>query len=584
MVRFDCFEVDLDGGQIYKRGARLHLREQPFRVLAALLGCPGSVVTREDLRRRLWPDGVFVDFDGLLNTAVATVREVLGDSAAHPRFIETLPKHGYRFIVPVSPPLSDERSAAARKPRLLVLPFVNSTGDAGQDYLSDATTEEIITALAGLAPDMLAVIARTTAMHYKGSQKHVAAIAREVSVDYIVEGALLRAGGAVALTAQLIRASDQSHVWAKRYESTPSGLFNVHSAIAQEIGKHLGIARPEQAADRRKPTADLVAYKLYLEGLHDLSTSTATSLADAKLCFEKAIVRDPQFALAYDALAELHWYLSFLGFAAPSEVSAAGMFYALRALEIDNNLAETHALLAMFRADIGCDKSEIKRALERARQFNPSSPLVKLRCALAWLMPTGRLQEAIAEVESALESDPFSMYTRAWFGCFLWLSRQYDRAIEQAHLMVEIEPDNYLGHWHLGMYCCDKGAFDESIAAHRMAVELSGGSMLTLGWFGLALGKGGRTTEAREVLDRLHAAVGEMYVQPTSFAWTYLGLGAVDDAFVWMDRAADGHDRMLVPVQAYPFLDPLRTDPRYAALLAKMRMRPPAIEAGGIVT
>jgi len=213
----------------------------------------------------------------------------------------------------------------------------------------------------------------------------------------------------------------------------------------------------------------------------------------------------------------------------------------------------------------------VKRHLDRARELNPTSPLVRVRYVM-WLLLECRFEEAIAEMEAAVESDPLSVSTRTWLAIVLYLDRQYDRAIEQGRLMVEIEPANYVGYWILG-YTREKGLFDESIAAHRKAVELSGGSMLMLGWLGLALGQAGKAAEARAVLEQLHAAADRhLCVPPSSFAFTYLGLGDVDDAFVWLDRAVDGRDRMIIPIQSYPFLDPLRGDPRYGELLRKLKM------------
>jgi TolB-like protein len=205
-------------GQIYRRGVRLRLPDRSFRVLAALLEHPGQAVTREDLRRRLWPGEVFVDFDNILNTAVARLRDALHDSADRPRLIETLPKRGYRFIASVSEPAAAAGIARPERLRLLVLPFANSSGDAAQEYVSDAMTDEVITELARVAPDWLAVIARTTAMRYKGSRKDVARIGRELQVDYVVEGGVRHACDAVAVNVQLIRARDQTHVWARKYE------------------------------------------------------------------------------------------------------------------------------------------------------------------------------------------------------------------------------------------------------------------------------------------------------------------------------------------------------------------------------
>jgi TolB-like protein/tetratricopeptide (TPR) repeat protein len=575
IVRFDCYEVDLGAHRVSRRGTTVRIRDQSLTVLVALLERPGQVVTREDLRRRLWPDGVFVDFDNALNTAVARLREALNDSADAPRFIETLPKHGYRFIAPLhEAPAPLDR--VPRRPRLMVLPFANTSGDPAQDYFASAMTDEIITALAAFAPDELAVVARTTAFHYKGTRKAIAAIASELNLDYVVEGSARRGSEAATLNVQLIRVSDQTHVWAARHDVRLDDLFGAQKAMAETMGAAIGIApcagtRPAP----RKPTENLEAYTLYRQGRHQLLVQTPENFAAAKQCFEQAVARDPQFALAYDALADLWWYYDFMGFAPPRTVAGIGMSYALRALDIDNTLAETHALLGHYRWLLDYDWLTVRRHLDRALELNPASPLVRVRYAMGPLLTECRLEEAIDALEAALESDPLSTFVRAWLAIMCYLDRQYERSVEESRRIVELEPANYVGYWLVGAYTRECGLFDESIAAHRRSIELSGGSMLMLGWFGLSLGQAGRTAEARAVLEQLRAAADrQAYVPPTCFAWTYLGLRDIDNAFLWLDRAVDVSDRMMVPIQLYPFFDPLRGDPRYAALLRKMKLSP----------
>jgi TolB-like protein len=576
IVRFDCFEVDFEARRISRRGAALRLRDQSLTVLVTLLERPGQVVTREELRHRLWPDEVYVDFDNVLNTAVARLRDALGDSADHPRFIETLPRHGYRFIAPVEHAAQAE-GAPARRPRILVLPFLNTSGDPGQEYFSSAMTDEIITALAALAPNDLAVIARTTSFRYKDTRKDVPSIARKLDLDYVVEGGARRDSETATLNVQLIRVSDQAHVWASRFEARLEELPAVESTIARAIGEALRMAPgATSGAASRKPTEDLEAHTLYRQGRHYLIVQTPENFAAAKRCFEQAIVRDPQFALAHESLAELWWYSDFMGFAPSKTVAGIGMAYALRALEIDNSLAEAHALLGHFRWLFGYDWPAVRRHVDRARELNPVSPMVRLWYAMGpLLVPECRIDEAIDQLHAAAESDPLSVLIRAWLSIMFHLDRQFERAIDQSRLIIELEPENYVGYWLLGTNARANGQFEEAIAAHRRSVQLSGGSMLMLGWLGLALGQAGRTDDARAVLAELQAAADrQVYVPPTAFAWTYVGLGEADDAFVWLGRAVEECDRMMVPIQLYPFFDPLRDDPRFAELLTRMKLTP----------
>ena len=577
IIRFEGFEVDLAGGQIYRRGARLRLPDQSFRVLASLLENPGQAVTREELRRRLWPDRVFVDFDTALNSAVARLRDALGDSADHPRFIETLPKRGYRFIAHVSAPALVE-TALAPKPRLLVLPFVNSGGDSTQDWFSDAVTDEMITELAALTPDTLAVIARTTAMRYRRTRRDVARIGHELGVDYVVEGAVRSAGESVTLSVQLVRVSDQAHVWAKRYEASRDETLSIERSAARAIEAALALTTSVAPVGGRKPvrraTTDPIAYNEYVQGLRLLeSFRTREDLATSRDHLQKAIARDPAFALAHQALAQMYWFQAYCGLMAPRDAFAVGILHAVRALELNSTHGEAYALLAQYRKQFDYDWPEIEREMARARELDPHSPLIGMLYSVACLMPQGRIQEAIVELERAAELDPQSLWIHTWLAVMCALARDPGRAADEGRLMIELDAESPWAYWALGFGLRGKGSVDESIAAHRKSVELSGGSPMMLGWFGLVLGAAGKLDEARGVLERLQAMSRSTYVPPTSFAWLHLGLRQVDAAFECLDRAVETRDQFMMPIKTYPFFDPLRADPRFAALLRKMKLQ-----------
>ena len=351
------------------------------------------MVTREDLQHRLWPGDVFVDFENSLNTAIARLREALNDSADRPRYIETLPRLGYRFIASVTATAASPEPPAtpAPKARLAVLPFVNSSSDPSQEYFSDAMTDEIITELSALAPSELAVIARTTAMHYKGTRKDVSRIARELLVDYLVEGSARRTDECVAVTIQLIRASDQTHLFGRRYEAHAGDMFELHRSIAQALGEEIGVVASAQdrssepsARPRivRKPTNDLVAYNYYIQARYHFERGEPpASWVKARDFLERAIARDPQFALAHDVLAELWYLLGFFAFLAPKEALVVGLPHALRAVAADNTLAEAHALLAQYKKQLDYDWAEVQREMAIALELNPLSPVVRLRHA-----------------------------------------------------------------------------------------------------------------------------------------------------------------------------------------------------------
>jgi TolB-like protein/Tfp pilus assembly protein PilF len=461
----------------------------------------------------------------------------------------------------------------------VVLPFVNLSGDPAEDYFSDAMTDEIITNLAALAPDALAVIARTTAMHYKGSHKDVARIGRELGVDYTVEGSVRRNDGHIAINVQLIRVSNQTHLFAKTYGGELEDVFRIQRSIAYAIAAQIpvfGVTLDDEgsavAAVTRSLTADLAAYNEYIQGLYLMGKATLDAFEKARQHQEQAIARDPEFAAAYDALAELYWYLGYAGFVSPREAFSRGIVYALRAIEIDNTRGETHALLGQFHKTIEYNWTEVEREMALALRLAPRSPVVRVRYALSGLMPHGRLEEAVAELERALELDPLSFLARFWLGIMLLLWRRYDRAIEEQRKLLELDPT----HWgaYYVMHACYRyqGMLDDAVAAQRRAVDLSGESAHNLGALGLSLAEAGQSVEAREVLRRLHSKAVHGYVPPTSFAFIHLGLRETDAGFSWLDRAVEECDQRMMPIKSYRFFDPIRTDPRFLGLLRKMHL------------
>jgi TolB-like protein len=582
VIRFGEFEVDLQAGCLIKRGIKIRLREQLFQVLSMLLEHTGEVVTREELQKRLWPGDVFVDFELNLNTIMARLREVLGDSAEHPHYIETLPKRGYRFLATVSEGAASE-PALQRRVRLVVLPFSNISGNPAEEYFSDAMTDEVIIALCQLSPEHLAVIARTTAMHYKRSEKGVSRIGRELGVDYVVEGGVRRSEDQVVMNVQLIQTTDQTHVFARKYAAELRDMFNVVNCAASDIADSIGITAvpgdkaPGLSAGRRalkNPTEDLAAYNEYIQARYHMGKVSAEGFALAKQHLEKTIALDPEFALAYDGLAEINWMLGYLGFILPRIAFSDGIMQALRAIEIDNMLAETHALLGAFHKTIEYNWPEVHREMALALRLDPTSPLVRLRYAVSDLMPHGRLEEAISEIEHALESDPMSLLTQAWLGVMFVLAHKWDLAIDQAHVLLQLDPSAVWGHFVMAVAYRGKKMFEKAITAQRMATEVSGDGAPMIGWLGLTLGLSGNTAEARSLLNRLHAKAAKGYVPPTSFAWIYLGLGEIDTAFEWLDRSVDECDQFMMPIKSYEFFDPIRGDPRFLALLRKMNLEP----------
>lgn len=578
-VRFADFELDLDTGELRKRGIKLLLREQSFKVLAALLGRPGQLITREELHHLLWGDGTFVEFENNLNSVVAHLREVLSDSADRPRFIETLPRRGYRFVAKLDE-VPQPASAAIRKPRLLVLPFADLDGSVTPDYLSEAIVDDLITEIASLARDVLAVIARTTASCYKNADKSAHAIGRELDVDYIVEGSIRHAENQIVMNIQLIQTKDEAHLFAKKYELVLEKLFSSEAEVAraivvrvlQEINS-IHPVRPERSEIRLQPTSDMEAYRLYLQGRHEMYKSVQF-FAKAKGYLDKAIQRDPRFALAHNCLGELYWWSGFFGLRPPKEAFTAAIWEVLRALENDNSLAESHGLLGKLRHHLDFNWGEVNRELQLALELNPSSPFVRFCHATSAFIPHGRLTESIAELDQALELDSLSVLLRSWLAISLYLSRDYDRALKEAYIVAELAPNSPVAQIGIGNILRDSGNIKEAVVCHRNALAISGGSPQILGWLGLDLAMCGEEREAREILNRLHQISMKTYVSPTSLAWVYVGLQDFEAALSWLEKAIDDRDPNINPLKTFPFLDPLRHDARLATLLKKMNLEP----------
>jgi tetratricopeptide (TPR) repeat protein len=358
-------------------------------------------------------------------------------------------------------------------------------------------------------------------------------------------------------------------------------VFKLQSSIAQSIAAQvpglagkLPLGIQEDGGRVRRATENLVAYNEYIQGRYEMAKMTVDSLAAARKHLGNAVAGDPEFGLAYDALAETYWYLGYLGFVAPRQAASAGIVHALRAIEIDSSRAETHALLGEFHRMGAYNWEEVEREMALARQLDRNSPLVRMRYALACLMPHNRMEEAAAELEALLELDPLSLVGRFWLAIALLLANHYEQGIEEGRKLLAIDPNYYLGYFAIGVGHRSQGKFAEAVAFHRKAVELAGGSAGTWGWLGLSLGLAGEADEARTVLWRLHEMAVQGYVPPSSFAWVYLGLGEIDTAFEWLNRAVEVCDQFLMQIKSYPFLEPIRADPRFAELVRKMNLEP----------
>jgi serine/threonine-protein kinase len=451
-----------------------------------------------------------------------------------------------------------------------VLPFTNMSGAREDDYLCEGLAEEIINALTRIPG--LRVIARTSSFVAGRLGLDVREAGARLGVESILEGSVRRAGSRVRVTAQLVSTRDGSHLWSERYDRELTDLLVLEDDVAGAITERLRGGLGRTGGERPRPVVDAEAHAAFLEGRHHFAKGTPEGMAKAKGCYERAIEREPGFAIAYDSMAELHWFLGMWGNVLPRGAFSSSTWYALRALELDDTLAETHALLGMLRKELDYNWPEVDRELRRAFELNREAPLVKLRYAISGLMPHGRVAEAMTEIEGFVRVDPLSILARWWLAVMALLARRLDRLKEEAEHMIALAPDHFLGHWALGMQRDTIGAGAEAVAALERAHELSGGAPFTLGFLALAYGRAGRPDEARALLARAAEAAKAGYVPPSTFAFGHIGLGDWSAAFEWLDRAIEGRDPLVMPIKTYPFLDPVRGDARYRALLHKMNL------------
>lgn len=462
--------------------------------------------------------------------------------------------------------------AVPERPSVAVLPFANMSGAKEDDILCEGLAEEVINALTRI-PGLL-VIARTSAFAVARLGLDVREAGARLGVGAILEGSVRRAGNRVRIATQLVSANDGGHLWGERYDRELTDVLALEDEIATAIAGRLSgeLVRGERRTPRSPVDAE--AHAAYLEGRYHFARGTPDELAKAAACYQLAIARDPGYALAYDSLAELHWYLGFFGGVPPREAFSVSTWHALRAIELDDTLAEAHALLAMLRKELDYDWKEVDREIRRALELNAQSPLVRLRDAISGLIGQGRVEEGLAEVEGVLRNDPLSLLTRWWAGVFAMLCRRFERVLEEGHHMVALDSTHFVGHWLLGMGRDGLGAPEEAVEHLERAHQLSGGIPLTLGFLAYAYGRAGRREDALALLDQARRAAEKTYVPPSTFAFGAIGLGDWDSAFEWLGKAIEARDPLVVPIKTFAFLDPIRADPRYRALLSRMNLSP----------
>jgi len=624
--RFGEFEFDPASGELHKDGAKVRLQEQPFQILTLLLKRPGEVVTREEVRQALWPGDTFVDFDVGLNSAIKRLRDALNDSADSPRFVETLPRRGYRFVAaletsPVPPPPALEApprtapppvegEARARRagvrlgswgaaaavavlvlmatlaatgrwphPRgqlasvpirsLAVLPFENLSGDAEQDYFADGMTDSLITSLAQV--HALRVISRTSVMQYRRANKALPRIAEELDVDAVVEGTVSRAGDRVRITAQLIQATTDRHLWAQSYEREARDVLSLQREVAAAIAQAVEVKlQPEEKVRMTRAAAPVQpeAYEDYLKGRFYWSKRSPETSLKAVGYFQQAIARDPAYAPAYSGLSDTYRAFDVQGLAPPRECMPKAEEAARKALALDDTLAEAHASLAgvLYRYD--WDWPGAEREFRLSLELEPSYAEGH-RAYAVYLMTVRRHEEALAEAQRARELSPLSLVINTELGMALVRLGRYDEAIQQLRKTLEIDPKFFRAYQTMALAYEGKGDWPRALEV--LEKRPGRGQGQGNAWLGYAYGVTGRRQEALEVLARIEKSSHEHYVSPQSFAVVHLGLGETEQAMAWLEKAYDGRAFEVLGFSGGLF-DRLKGDGRFQDLLRRMRL------------
>jgi TolB-like protein/Tfp pilus assembly protein PilF len=570
-IRFGAYELDLRTGELRKFGLRLKLQEKPLGILAVLLERPGEVVTREELRQRLWPADIFVDFDHSLSIAVHKLRIVLCDTADNPRFVETLARRGYRFIAPVQKAQPD----TARKRIIAVLPMENLSADPQQEFFADGLTEEMIIQLGRLNPHRLGVIARTSAMAYRHTTKSISEIGLELNVQYILEGSVRRSASRVRITAQLIEVDDQTTLWAETYERAAKDLFAIQSDVAERIARSLAIELlPEQkAVVASSASASSEAHELYLRGRYHANKRAEDHYAKAIDYFSQAIDKDPHYALAHSGLADAYSLIGYYGGLSPADAYGRAKKAALTALAINDQLAEPHSSLAFVTLEYDWNWPEADRLHRHAIDLNPNhAPLAD------WyglnLMQVGRFHESLAALERAKEVDPVSVVINCHLGWLYYFMRKYDRSVEILRKAMELDSSFALGSWFLAQAYLQNGDKELALVELERTVSASGTHPAALAYLAYTYCLCGRPNDAKKVLQRI-AAVGERRrVSPYFMAYAFAALGDPTEVFQWLERAYDEHSGWLIYLPIEPTFDHLRNDRRFVDLTQRVNPYP----------
>jgi len=570
LLTFGTYEFDLREKELRKNGLRLKLQAKPAAVLFLLLSHPNKVVSTAQLRQEIWASDTFVDFEHSLGIAIWKLRNLLSDTARNPRFIETIPRRGYRFIAPVREVTSD--GSATIKKMLAVLPFDDLRKSTSKDYFADGLTEELINQLGRLNPHRLGVIARSATLRYKASGKALREIALELRVRYLLTGTVRRDRKRLRLTAQLIQASDQSPVWTGSYDRLTAGVIDLQIELAEQIANALAVELLPEQQERiaRSRTYSPEAHELYMRGRYHWNRRTSSATLAAIEYFKKAVSADPRYAPAYVGLADCFAVLGFYGDFAPSAAFEDAKKYALKALEIDDSLPEAHGVLAFCILDYDWDWAAAERVHLDAIRANPNSASGYHWYGIS-LTQIGSFTEASQSLRRAVELDPFDVAIHTQIGRLFYFSRQFERALSELRHAVELDTSYLPGLYFHAMTMLQCGDEKNAIVQLQGLARVLQEHFISLSGLAYAYGRAGKHAAAQRTVNRLHNIAKSARVPPYFLAFAEAGLEHSDAVLAYLEQAYTERFPWLFYLKMDPVFDFLRMDAHFNDLVLRVQ-------------
>jgi len=554
-TRFGAFEVDLEGRRLLKKGTQIPLREQSFQVLAALIDRPGEIVTREELRKRLWSSDTFVDFEVALNSAVSRLRDALGDSADEPSFIETIPKRGYRFVGPIP-----------KRPAVAVMPFVNQTAEAKDEYFSDGLTDELIRVLSRI--DGLRVTASSVVFRFKGQRCDARQIGRELGVEAVLEGSIWRSGDRIRITVNLVGAKDGFNLWAQRFDGNLGDLFAIQDQVCAAVAEALHMRLASQIPKRHPSNA--VAYMQYLKGAYLLKRRRPEDIRRAFEYQQEAIRLEPDYAEPYYGAGMFYIVSAVYGAMPPRTALREAEELVSKGLALDENSTRLHSTLGMLRM-FQWRWAESEQAHKKALSLEPTNEFPHM-CYPILCSFLGRHDEAVFHAAKAVELDPLDLMTNFRLVQANCYAGRHEEAVRCGRIAIQLTPESPYTYFYLALSLVALGSKEEAWEIANTGRKLANGMPLGEGYFGYLAGVTGHTVEARGVVDDLRARREKGYEPALPIAVTYLGLGETAAGFQWLETALAERDPFLGSLMVFPAYDAIRNQPKFRRLAEQLKL------------